>query len=305
MSSNSIIAALSANFAIAVSKSVGAFFTGSASMVAESIHSFADCGNQLLLILGQKLSNKPASSTHPLGHGREIYFWSFIVALILFLLGGTYSIYEGIHKIMHPEPIQYVQWATAILIGSAILEFFSLKTCISEIKEKNDISSGWINFIKETRHSELLVILCEDFAALCGLLIAGVMLLLSWITGNSFFDAIGSVLVGVTLVCVATILSFETKKLLIGESVDPTLRKNLLQLISEFDGIEHTYELVTHQLGSNSCMLLMRVRFNSSNVETLQDCVDIINRLETKIVAEFPEFTKIFIEPDTNFKDFL
>ncbi len=257
--SGSIKAALVANASIAAAKGVGAFFTGSASMVAESIHSFADCGNQLLLLWGMKSSKREADKDHPLGYGMNIFFWSFIVALVLFSIGGVYSVYEGLHKISNPEPLKFVGWAIGILIFGVIMEGRSFLICLKEIRELHPGKSfKW--FFKETRSPELLVIFGEDLAALLGLGFALIFLTIAAITGNPVYDAIGSVVVGSLLIIVACFLFWETKALLIGQSVDPLVRRALREHIFEYcDQIEHTYECVTLQTGADA-VLLLRVR---------------------------------------------
>lgn len=220
MSSDSIKAALIANASIAAAKTAGAVTTGSASMLAEAIHTGADCGNQLLLMWGIKTSAKEADVNHPLGYGMNVYFWSFIVALVLFSLGGVYSVYEGIHKVLEPEPLKNVGWAIAILLFGVVMEGRSFLICLKEIKAIHPGKSfQW--FFKETRSPELLVIFAEDLAALIGLAIALTFLTIAWLTGNPIFDAIGSLFVGILLIAVATFLFLEIKALMIGQSVDP------------------------------------------------------------------------------------
>jgi cation diffusion facilitator family transporter len=297
--SNSIKAALTANAAIAGAKSAGAFFTGSASMAAEAVHSFADCGNQLLLMWGMKSSTRDADKNHPLGYGMNVYFWSFIVALVLFTLGGAYSLYEGIHKALHPEPLQYVGWAIVILVFGFIMELRSFRVCLKEIRAEHPGKSlRW--FFKETRSPELLVIFGEDLAAMMGLGIAALFMTIALLTGNPVWDAIGSIMVGVLLMVVAGMLFMETKALLIGQSVDPLVRADLRELLSEAEQVEHTYEMVTLQMGDDA-VLMLRVRMREK--EDATKLVDDINDLERVIFARFPQFTTIFVEPDNQFKD--
>lgn len=298
--SSSIKAALLANSSIAVAKGVGAFFTGSASMLAETIHSVADCGNQLLLMWGLKTAQKEADADHPLGYGKETYFWSFIVALVLFTLGGAYSMYEGIHKLHSTEPLQYVGWAAGILLFGFIMETRSLKVCISEIREQHPGKSlRW--FFKETRSPELLVIFGEDIAALIGLGVAGLFLGIAAITGNPMWDAIGSIVVGTLLMIVAIFLFIETKALLIGQGVDPQVRRDLREFLVKIEEVEHTYECVTLQMG-RECVLMLRVRMLER--DDAQKMLADINRVEREIHEKFPQFTTIFLEPDNQIEDF-
>ncbi len=301
MSSGSIKAALFANASIAAAKTVGAIVTGSASMVAEAIHSAADCGNQLLLMWGLKTSTKEADINHPLGYGMNVYFWSFIVALVLFTLGGVYSVYEGIHKVMHPEPLQHISIALAILAFGMLMEGRSLWICVKEIKEQHPGKTfQW--FFKETRSPELLVIFAEDVAAMTGLAIAFIFLTIAAITGNPIFDAIGSLFVGMLLIAVATFLFLEIKALMIGQSVDPVVRRSLREhIFNHCEEIEHTYDCTTLQMGKEA-VLLLRVRLKEK--EDAKKVFEDIDAIEKSISQKFPQFTTIFVEPANKFEDF-
>jgi cation diffusion facilitator family transporter len=301
MSSDSIKAAMLANASIAAAKTFGAVTTGSASMMAEAIHSASDCGNQLLLMWGVKSSAKEADVNHPLGYGMNVYFWSFIVALVLFSLGGVYSVYEGIHKVLAPEPLKNVEWAIGILLFGVIMEGRSFLICLKEIKALHPGKSfQW--FFKETRSPELLVIFAEDLAALIGLAIALVFLTIAWLTGNPIFDAIGSLFVGILLVAVAAFLFLEIKALMIGQSVDPVVRRALREhIFHKCDQIEHTYDCTTLQMGSEA-VLLMRVRMVEK--EDAKKIIEDIDAIEKSISEKFPQFTTIFIEPANKFEDF-
>lgn len=301
MSSDSIKAALIANASIAAAKTAGAVTTGSASMLAEAIHTGADCGNQLLLMWGIKTSAKEADVNHPLGYGMNVYFWSFIVALVLFSLGGVYSVYEGIHKVLEPEPLKNVGWAIAILLFGVVMEGRSFLICLKEIKAIHPGKSfQW--FFKETRSPELLVIFAEDLAALIGLAIALTFLTIAWLTGNPIFDAIGSLFVGILLIAVATFLFLEIKALMIGQSVDPVVRRALREhIFNECDQIEHTYDCTTLQMGSEA-VLLLRVRM--AEKEDAKKIIEDIDVIEKSISERFPQFTTIYIEPANKFEDF-
>lgn len=298
--SGSIKAALLANSCVAGAKTVGAVVTGSASMAAEAIHSFADCGNQLLLMWGLKGSERKADKNHPFGYGMNVYFWSFIVALVLFTLGGAYSIYEGAHKLMAPEPLKHTGWAFGILVAGFFLELRSFRICVAEIKAKYPGKSMWW-FFKETRDPALLVIFGEDLAALLGLGIAAAFLGIATLTGNPLWDAAGSIVVGTLLCVVAVGLFLETKALLIGQSVDPDTRAALRDFLSEFDRIEHTYEVRTLQMGDDA-LLLIRARFTET--EDAKQLIQDINDLEAQLYERFPIFERIFVEPDNKFEDF-
>lgn len=297
--SSSVKAALAANGAVAIAKSVGAVFTGSASLFAEAVHSFADCGNQLLLMFGMHNAKRDADKEHPLGYGKEVYFWSFVVALVLFTLGGVYSVYEGYHKLIDPKPLNHVGWAIGILIFAVWAESKSLRVCLNEIRKKYPGKSlRW--FFKETRDPELLVIFGEDAAALTGLVIALVSLLLAWATGNPMWDAVGSILIGVLLMGVAVGLFMETKALLIGQSADPTTRLAMRKHLMALEDIEHVYDAMTLQMGSQ-IVLLLRIR--TKEMESDDDLIDYLREVKASLYEAFPQFTTIFIEPDNEFED--
>lgn len=297
--SSSVKAALAANGAVAIAKSVGAFFTGSASLFAEAVHSFADCGNQLLLMFGMRSSKRDADKEHPLGYGKEVYFWSFVVALVLFTLGGMYSVYEGYHKMMDPQPLSNIGWAIGILVFAVWAESKSFRVCLREIRAKYPGKSlRW--FFKETRDPELLVIFGEDAAALTGLLLALGSLLLSFFTDNPIWDAIGSILIGFLLMFVAIGLFLETKALLIGQSADPTTRMAMRQHLMELEKIEHVYDAVTLQMGTQ-IVLLLRVR--TMQLESQDELIDYLREVKAGLYEAFPQFTTIFIEPDNEFED--
>ena len=201
----SILFALAANFAIALAKGVAAFFTNSGSMLAEAIHSLADCGNQALLLWGVKDAKRPPDENHPLGYGKSIYFWSFIVALLLFSVGGLFSVYEGVHKLQSPSMMGSPWLGIGVLVFALLAESMSMAACISEV---NKVRNGrnFLQWFRETRQSDLMVIFGEDLAALCGLVLALAAITLTMVTGNPLFDALGSILIGLLLLLVAWML---------------------------------------------------------------------------------------------------
>jgi cation diffusion facilitator family transporter len=211
-----VLYALAANFGIFVAKGVAAVLTGSSSMLAEAIHSLADCGNQGLLLLGMREARRLPSREHPFGYGTVVYFWAFLVSVMLFTVGGVFSIYEGTHKLAHPEPMAWPALAIAVLAAAIILEAFSLMGCIREIRKVARGRSLW-RFFRESRHTELIVVLGEDIAALLGLVFALGAVLLAIVTGNPAFDAFGSIAVGVLLIVVAVLLAIEIKALITGQ----------------------------------------------------------------------------------------
>ena len=290
----SILFALGANFAIALAKTAGAVFTGSASMLAEAIHSFADCANQALLIWGLKEAKRLASPDHPLGHGRAIYFWSFIVALMLFSMGGLFSIYEGVHKLHDIEPVKYAWVAVAILAFGVAAESVSLWGALREINKERGELSLW-QWFRSSRQSELLVIFGEDLAALGGLVLALVFIGLAMITGNPMWDAAGSIGIGVLLVLVAVLVGVEVKALLVGQSAEPRVLARLLAHIEAQPEVAQVYSLITQQLGSE-IMVAVKARMRPVGSDTA--LIEAINAVEKRVRAEFAQVRWIFFEPD-------
>jgi len=290
----SILFALGANFAIALAKSAGAVFTGSASMLAEAIHSFADCGNQALLIWGLRSAKQAASPDHPLGHGRAIYFWSFIVALMLFSMGGLFSIYEGVHKLHDTEPVKYAWVAVGILAFGVAAESVSLWGALREIDKERGELSLW-QWFRTSRQSELLVIFGEDLAALGGLVLALGFIALAMITGNPMWDAIGSISIGVLLVLVAILVGIEVKALLIGQSAEPQVLARLRAHIEAQPEVAQVYSLITQQLGSE---IMVAVKARMHPVGSDVALIEAINAVEARMRTEFAQLRWIFFEPD-------
>lgn len=290
----SILYALGANFAIAVAKLMAAMVTGSGSMMAESIHSLADCGNQGLLLFGLKHAKKPPTPEHPLGFGKSIYFWSFIVALMLFSMGGLFSIYEGVHKLRAPEPMTYPWVAVAVLIFSVIAEGASLKGCIAEVN-KERAGRSFYRWFRETRQSELLVIFGEDLAALLGLSLALVAVLAAMITGNPVYDAWGSIAIGGLLVVIAFFVGIEVKALLIGQGVEPTLKVKMELFLLEQPEVKRLFNLVSLQMGQDA---MVAVKAEMAPQPSDRALVDAINAVEARFKGQFPMVVWLFFEPD-------
>ncbi len=290
----SILFALGANFAIAVAKTAGAVFTGSASMLAEAIHSYADCGNQVLLIWGLKEAKRAPTADHPLGYGKAIYFWSFIVALMLFSMGGLFSIYEGAHKLHDTEPVKYAWVAVAILAFGVAAESVSLWGCLREIAKTRGQQSLW-QWFRSSRQSELLVVLGEDLAALGGLVLALGFIALAMVTGNPMWDAVGSICIGVLLVLVAMLVGVEVKALLVGQSAEPAMLARMRAHLAGQPEVAELYNLLTQQLGSE-IMVAVKARMHETGSEA--GLVNAINRVEAGLRAAFPEVRWIFFEPD-------
>ncbi len=293
-STKSIIYALTANFLIAIAKFVAAYITKSGSMLAEAIHSLVDSSNQVLLLLGLKKSKVPPSLEHPLGHGKSIYFWSFIVALILFSLGGVYAIYEGIHKFHNPQAIESPLIAIAVLVFAIIAEGFSLWGCIREVN-KVRFKRSFLTWFKESRQSELLVVFGEDIAALAGLVFALIAVVLTMITGNPIFDAMGTIVIGVLLVIIAFFLGKEVKALLIGQGVEPHIRKEMQEHLNNNVEIELIYNFLSLQMGDDVMVAVKAKMVESNSAEKL---IEDINQCEARFKEKYPQVKWLFFEPD-------
>ena len=288
-----ILYALGANLAIAIAKTVAAIFTGSSAMLAEAIHSFADAGNQGLLLWGMKQAKRPPSPDYPLGWGKAVFFWSFVVALVLFSLGGVFSLYEGWHKLQSLEPLTYPWVAVGVLVFGLAAETVSLRACMKEVDKVRNGRSYW-RWFRESRQSELVVILGEDLAALLGLALALAAVLLSILSGNSMWDALGSMSIGVVLIVVAAFIAIEIKGLLIGQSAEPEAEARLRRFLEARPEVQKIYRLITMQLGM-SLMVAVKARMRG---ESAAELVDGINRAEAALRAEFPEIQWLFFEPD-------
>jgi cation diffusion facilitator family transporter len=293
-SNRAILFALGANLAIAIAKGVAAYFTRSSAMLAETVHSLADCGNQLLLLFGMKQAQRPASAEHPLGHGRAIYFWSFLVAVMLFSVGGMFSLYEGVHKLQHPEPLQRWWWAAGVLVFGIVAEGISMRACMQEVNKVRAGRSLW-RWFRDSRQSELVVIFGEDFAALLGLCFALVAVLLTAYTGNPFWDAAGTIMIGALLVVVAVLVAIEIKAMLIGQSVDPSVQARMCQFLNDRPEVGNVINLITLQLGTD---VMVSVQAEMSEDQSARSLALQINEVERALKREFPEIRWSFFEPD-------
>jgi cation diffusion facilitator family transporter len=289
-----ILYAFLANAGIAIAKTWAAWLTGSGSMLAEAIHSYADTGNQVLLFLGLKQSVKQPDAEHPLGYGMLSYFWSFVVAMLLFSIGGLFSIYEGIHKLQNPEPLNQVWVAIVVLIIAIGLESFSLLGCLREIRRVRG-DRPFRLWLKQTRSSELVVVLGEDIAALLGLCLALLFISLALISGNPIFDAFGSICIGVVLIVISVFLTLRVQSLLVGRSADPLIQAAIDKVIQDDEDIEHVFNTITMQMGPYT-MLAAKIKLKSGiDIDT---AVDDINKLEVRLKEEIPNLKWCFIEPD-------
>jgi len=289
-----ILYAFIANFGIAIAKTWAAWVTGSGSMLAEAIHSYADTGNQVLLYLGLKQSQRPPDDEHPLGYGKLSYFWSFIVAILLFSMGGLFSIYEGVHKLNHPEALSQVWIAIVVLVLAIILEGGSLLGCLREIRNVRG-DRPFRDWFKHTRNSELVVVLGEDIGAQIGLILALGFLIMAAITGNPVYDAMGSICIGAILLVISAFIGWRIRALLVGRSADPEIQETIDEIIGSQDGIESVFNTITIQFGPDT-MLAAKVKFKpGTDIET---AVASINVMERELKERIPNLTWSFIEPD-------
>jgi cation diffusion facilitator family transporter len=290
-----ILRALAANFAIACAKGVGAVITGSGAMLAETLHSLSDCINQLLLLLGLRQARKPPSDKYPLGRGRELYFWSFMVAMLLFLGGGAYSIYEGVHKLRHPEPLDSPLVAIAILGFALAVEGWAMAGAIKAINERRG-ERPLLRYLQETKDSDLVVIFGEDAAAVLGLAFALIAVGVAWATGDAVFDALGTLCIGSVLIGVAVFLAVEVKSLLLGEAADPMLLDHVHRIAAQDPRIEKVLRAIAVQQGPGEIMVALKLKFRDDM--TASQLVTAINEFEQRLQTHVPEVKWSFVEPD-------
>ncbi len=290
----SILFALFANLTIAVAKGVAAALTGSGAMLAEAIHSVADAGNQLLLMLGLRQTKKPPTADHPLGFGKSIYFWSFLVAVILFSVGGMFSLYEGVHKLMNPSPLSHPWIAIAVLLFAIVAESISLWGCLREVN-KERYGRSILQWFRHSRSSALLVVFGEDIAALLGLMFALSAIFATYLTGNPLWDAVGTISIGVLLIMVALFVAVEVKDLLIGQSVDPVELEKMREFLNQCPETDKVYNVITMQFGPDA---IVAVKARMVPVQSAIDVITAINRVESAFRHKFPSVAWLFFEPD-------
>ncbi len=290
-----IIAAFAANLGIAITKFIAFVFSGSSSMLAESVHSVADSGNQLLLLLGGRRSRKAADATHPFGYGRERYVFAFVVSIILFSIGGVFSLYEGVDKLTHPHELEVPWLPIVVLVVAIALESFSLRTAV---KESNHVrgDQGWIAFIRHAKQPELPVVLLEDIAALTGLVFAFAGVGLTIVTHDPMWDAIGTIAIGVLLVAVAVILGIETKSLLVGEGASRADVEKIRDAFNAVKRVEALIHMKTLYLGPDELLVAAKVAFPKATKVT--EVARAIDEVEAEIRAAVPVARVIYIEPD-------
>jgi cation diffusion facilitator family transporter len=293
--SHHIIQSLIVNVVIVVSKGFAAFMTGSGAMLAETIHSSADCANQVLLLFGVKQSSRPADSQHPFGYGMSVYFWSFMVAMLLFSIGGMFSIYEGVHKYNNPEPVHEIAWGIGVLLFAIALEGYATYSNIVELNKRKGTST-FFSYLRTTKDSDLIVIFGENSAAVLGLVIAIIALLVSYFTGDSRYDAMGSLGIGVVLILVAIFLAVEVKSLLIGESADSIILETIEAIIEKEPNITQVINCRTIQQGPGEVLVCVKIKCSPDlNTKSISQ---LINHFEKELRSVRPEVKWLYVEPD-------
>jgi cation diffusion facilitator family transporter len=295
-SRRAIVAALVANLGIAALKFVAFVVTKSSSMLSESIHSVADTGNQGLLLIGRARARRPADEQHPFGYGSLRYFYAFVVAFVLFSLGGVFSIYEGVDKLRHPHELESAVWAIGVLLGSMVMEGLSFRTALREANPVRPTGESWWQFIRHTKSPDLPVVLLEDSAALVGLVIALAGVVVADVTGNGRWDGVGSLGIGILLVGVAIVLVIEMGSLLVGEAARPEVVERIRRTIDTFPTVQRCIHLRTEHLGPDEIVVAAKVEFDPDL--TVAELAATIDALEVDIRKAEPRATLIFVEPD-------
>lgn len=293
-SRKAVFYALGANGGIALAKAAAAFFTGSGAMLAEALHSFADCANQILLLIGMRQAKHPPTPDHPMGYGRVVYFWSMMVGVLLFSMGGLFSVWHGSRSLLHPEPVAYLLPSLAVLLVAMALEALSLRGALQALAPERGNKSLW-RWFRETRQSQLLVVAGEDIAALAGLSLAFVALLLTALTGNPIFDALGSIAVGLLLIAVSFAVTIEVKSLITGESASPEMRVAIAEFVASQPEVERIVNLITFQLGDE---MAVAVKAKMTAMPSAEALVAAIDEVEERLQARFPAVRWSFFEPD-------
>jgi cation diffusion facilitator family transporter len=294
-SKRAVIAAFLANLGIAAAKLVAYGFTGAASMLAESVHSLADTGNQGLLLLGRRRARRPADDAHPFGYGRERYFWAFVVAVILFTLGALFALLEGIEKLTKPHKVDSPTWAIVTLLVAVVLESLSFRTALREVGEERAGRSLW-RFVIETKSPDLPVVLVEDTGALIGLLFALTGIILAVVTDNGRFDALGSLGIGILLGVLAIVLARQMKSLLIGERADSDVEATICREVEAGGRVLRLYALRTEHLGPDELLVTAKIDLDPSL--TFAQVAREIDDAEARVRAAVPEARLIYLEPD-------
>jgi cation diffusion facilitator family transporter len=292
-STKAVVAAFIGNSLIAVTKFAAAAYTGSSAMFSEAVHSLVDATNQLLLLYGIRRSGRPADETHPFGHGREVYFWAFVVAILIFATGAGVSLYEGIAKVRHPEPVTNA-FVNYVVLGLAIVfEACSWWVAFREFRARQR-GRGFLEAIRASKDPALFTVLMEDSAAMLGLVIALVGIALAEGLGIPELDGVASILIGVLLALIAALLAYETKALLIGEAADPAVVAGVRRIVASERAVERVNELLTMHMGPSDVLLNISLDFRPGL--SLGDVETTITQLERRIKTKFPEITRVFIE---------
>ena len=295
-SNGAIMAAFLANVGIAITKFVGFLLTGSSSLLAESIHSVADSANQGLLVLGGRSARRDPTTLHQFGYGRLRYFWAFIVAVVLFSVGGLFAIYEGYHKIADPREIDSPEIALGILGLAIVFEGFALRTAVKHAQPERR-GRSWKRYIQESRSPELPVLLLEDSGALLGLVFAMLGVILATVTGNPIFDGIGTLAIGLLLVSIAAVLAAEMKSLLTGESASPDDQQAIERELASGPGVKRIIHVLTQHLGPDELLVAVKLEFEPRL--TTHELVEAINACETRVrSATHVKRLRIYVEPD-------
>jgi cation diffusion facilitator family transporter len=290
-----IVQSLIVNVVIAAVKAVAAYFTGSGAMLAEALHSFSDCGNQVLLLIGVRQARKPADARHPFGYGRAVYFWSFMVALMLFLGGGAFSVYEGIHKLREPEPVHQI-WLGLLILGvSLILEGGALRSNIKELNRRRG-PRAFMRYLRETTEADLVVVFAENAAAVLGLALALAALGAAAVTGDGRWDGVGGIAIGLVLVGVAGFLGIEVSSLLLGEAAAPEIVAMVHATVAELPAIQRVLNVVTMQQGPGEVLVHLKIAF--APTLNIEEACRHINDLEARLRRARPEIRWVFVEPD-------
>jgi cation diffusion facilitator family transporter len=291
-----VVAALLANLGIAVAKFVGFLLTSSASMLAESVHSVADSGNQVLLLVGGKRAQRAATAEHPFGYGRERYFWAFVVAVILFSLGGMFATYEGIQKIRNPHELESVTVAIVILLVAIVLEGLSLRTAVVEAVKVKDPQLGWWSFIRRAKQPELPVVLLEDSGALIGLVLALSAVSVAHVTGDAVWDGVGTLCIGLLLVAIAVVLAVEMKGLLIGEAASVADQEKIAAAIEIEPSVARLIHMRTEHIGPDE--LLVGAKIEMIPGMTVAEAAEAIDHIEASVRRAVPIARIMYLEPD-------
>jgi cation diffusion facilitator family transporter len=295
-SRKAIIAAFIANLGIAIAKFVGFIITSSAGLLAEAVHSLADTGNQALLMLGGKRAERKPDAEHPFGYGRERYFWAFVVAIVLFSMGGLFALYEGIEKLRHPHEVDNLVVAIVILVVAIGLESFSLRTAYREASKRKDPKQSWWQYIRAEKSPELPVVLLEDVGAEIGLLMALTGVLLAHYTDEPRWDAVGSIGIGLLLVVIAMTLAVEMKGLLVGESASPEHVEQIITALTSTDNVRSVIHMKTQHIGPDELIVATKVEFEPTL--TVSELASTIDAAERALREAVPIAKLIYIEPD-------